>query len=661
MPVSYSARITMHQPNNPFFQRRNIKVLLISLWLLFSITWIFLPAIHNNFVNFDDPDYVLTNNHVRTGLTAENIRWAFGSIEAGNWHPLTWLSHMGDCQLFGLNPTGHHLVSIVIHAANSVLLFLVLYQMTGFVWRNLFVAAFFGLHPLRVQSVAWIAERKDVLSTLFWFLTLMAYAWYVKKSKVRGAVSEVVESSVDPPFPLIPYLVALFCFALGLMSKPMLVTLPCVLLLLDYWPLRRVQQNSLKRLILEKIPFFLAAAIASGITVVAQKTFGAVRADLPFALRAENALVSYARYLGKLFYPANLSVFYPHPRHWTMGFVVASALLVAIVSTWVVIQARKRPYLAIGWFWYLGTLVPAIGLVQVGVQSIADRYTYVPLIGIMIILTWGAIDLLGRWRLPAAILPVFGTVILLACAVLTRQQIGFWKDSETIFRRAIAITKDNYMAHFYLGSTLDSEGRLDEAIAEFQEALKLRPNVDFCNVFAMFLERHGRLDEALVQFQQAVMLDPDFADPHHNLALALSRKGRLDEAIEEFQKALRLNSNNAAWQNDFGITLARAGRLDEAISQFQRALKLTSGSADVHYNLGNAWFRKGLLDEAIVQFEQALAINPDSADVHNNLGIVLTRRGRVDEAILHFQEALRIRPGYADAEKNLAAVKENRK
>jgi len=643
-----------------YLRRRNVRVLLLALGLLLSITWVFLPAVQNNFVNIDDPDYVLTNIHVRTGFAAENIRWAFASIEAGNWHPLTWLSHMLDCQLFGMNPSGHHLVGILIHAANCALLFLLLHQMTGLVWRNLFIAALFGLHPLRVQSVAWVAERKDVLSTLFFFLSLIAYVWYVEKSESEARDTQPPHST-RPRFAVFPYLAALFCFALGLMSKSMLVTLPCVLLLLDHWPLGRVRPGLLRRLILEKIPFVLAAGAVSGINILAQKTSGAVRADLPFSLRAENALVSYARYLGKLVYPANLSIFYPHPRHWPIGLVLGSVLLVVIVSTWVVIQTRKRPFLPLGWFWYLGTLVPVIGLVQVGVQSIADRYSYVPLIGIMIILTWGAVDLSRHWRIPTAILPACSSIILLACAVVTRQQIGFWRNSETLFRHAIAVTKDNYMAHFYLGTTLDNEGRLEEAIAEFQEALKLRPNVDFCNAFGIFLERHGRFDEAFIQFQEAVRLDPQFADPHHNLALALSRKGRLAEAIEEFQKALQLNSLDAAWQNDFGIVLARAGRLDEAISQFQQALKLDSKSADVHYNLGNALLRKGRLDEAINQFEQALAIKPDSADVHNNLGIVLTRQGRLDEAIQHFQEALRIRPGYVDAERNLEAVTKNLK
>jgi len=327
-----------------------------------------------------------------------------------------------------------------------------------------------------------------------------------------------------------------------------------------------------------------------------------------------------------------------------------------IVSTLALIQLRTRPYFAVGWLWFLGTLVPTIGLVQVGVQSIADRYTYVPGIGILLMLTWGSIDLLARKGLPQFVLPVAAVALLLLCSILTRREITFWRDSETLFTRAIAVTKDNYMAHFYLGSTYDSQGRLDAAIAEFTEALRLRPNSDFCNTFGLFLERHGRLDDAMTQFKQAVELDPDFADPHHNLALVLARKGSVDEAIAAFQQALQLDPANPAWHNDFGIVLARSGRLDDAILHFQQALLTNPASADVAYNLGNALFRTGRVDEAITQFGNALALNPGSADVHNNLGIALTRRGRLNEAIEHFQEALRIKPAYPDAQRNLAAA-----
>jgi tetratricopeptide (TPR) repeat protein len=616
---------------------------LASFILFCAVAWVFLPATQNGFVNYDDPDYVLNNSHVRSGLSAENIGWAFRSAEAGNWHPLTWISHMVDCQLFGLNPARHHLVNVLFHAANAVLLFLALSRLTGFPGRCLFVAALFALHPLRVQSVAWIAERKDVLSAFFFTATLWAYARYGE----RGRRSEVGGAS----FPA-----ALGLFTLGLMSKPMLVTLPCVLLLLDFWPLGRVRRENIARLLLEKIPFFIAAAGASAATLYAQKNSGAVRADLSLLLRAENAAVSYVRYLGKLFVPADLSVFYPHPRQWPMLWVAGAVVFLLMISAVAVLQLRKRPWLATGWFWYLGALVPAIGLVQVGVQSMADRYTYIPLIGIGLVLTWTAAEYLGHTRLPRAVVVGVGAALLVACSVCTRREIGFWRTSEALFTRAIAVTKDNYMAHFYLGLTYQNEGNLDRAIAEFEEALRLRPNTDFCNTFGIFLERQGRLDEAIARFQQSVGLDPSFADPHRNLALALAKKGAMPEAITELQTALKLDPANAGWHNDLAALLSRAGQLDDAIVHFQESLRLQGDSPDVCYNLGNALLRKGRIEEAVAQFEKALALNPGSADVHNNLGIALTRQGKLPEAIRHFEEAIRIRPGYSDAEKNLAAA-----
>jgi tetratricopeptide (TPR) repeat protein len=427
-------------------------------------------------------------------------------------------------------------------------------------------------------------------------------------------------------------------------------------LLLDFWPLGRVRRENIARLFLEKIPFFIAAAAASAATLFAQKNSGAVRADLSFLLRAENAAVSYVRYLGKLFLPADLSVFYPHPRQWPMLWVAGAVLFLLAISALAVQQLRNRPWLATGWFWYLGTLVPAIGLVQVGVQSMADRYTYIPLIGIALVLTWTVAEFTDRAHLPRAVAVGAGAALLVACSVCTRREIGFWRTSETLFTRAIAVTKDNYMAHFYLGLTYQNDGKLEPAIAQFQEALRLRPNTDFCNTFGIFLERQGRLDDAIAQFQQSVRLDPSFADPHRNLALALAKKGALPEAIAELQSALKLEPANAGWHNDFAALLSRAGQLDDAIAHFQESLRLQGDSLDVCYNLGNALLRKGRIEEAVAQFQKALALNPGSADVHNNLGIALTRQGNLPEAIRHFEEAIRIRPGYSDAERNLAAA-----
>jgi len=648
--------------------------------LLGLIVWAFLPAIQNGFINYDDELYVTANRQVQQGLTGEGIAWAFRSTETGNWHPVTWLSHMLDCQLFGLRPWGHHLTNLLLHAANTLLLFLLLRRMTGAVWRSVFVAALFGLHPLRVESVAWVAERKDVLSTLFWLLTLWAYAKFAGESNAQGAGRKFF------------YRLALAFFAFGLMSKPMLVAIPFALLLLDYWPLDRWKRESTRNLVIGKIPFFALAAVAGVITLAAQSNAGAVAAgNLPFANRVENALVSYARYLGKIFWPTDLSVFYPHPGHWPMQAVLLSSLLFLGISLSAFALRRQRPYLLMGWLWFVGTLAPVIGLVQAGSQSMADRYTYVPAIGVLVILAWGCHELAMRWRHGVMTFSAIGMAAILVCAALTRQQVGYWKDDETLFQRAIATTKDNYVAHTNLGTALSRKGDLDGAIAEYQKALAAKPN--FVNArrdlgIALFqkkrldeaitelqqaisdkpdyaaahynlgvvLNEQGRLDEAMSQFQAAAKLDPRNAEARYRLGLGLFKNGQLDDAISQYQEVLRLQPGYAPAHNDLGVALGRKGRLDEAISQYQAALALGPSSADIRYNLGNALLKQGRLDEGISQLEEALKLMPDSADAHNNVGVALVRKGSLDEAIFHFQEVLRLKPDNAEARTNLAAV-----
>jgi hypothetical protein len=537
------------------------KIILIGLGLFLLVIFTFLPVLNNDFIFLDDQDYITANSHVRSGLTRENIEWAMGSIVVGNWHPLTCLSHMLDCQWFGLNPRGHHLTSMLLHAVNTVLVFLVLEGMTGAVWRSFFVAAMFGLHPLHVESVAWASERKDVLSTLFWLLTLLAYSHYVKW-KERGP-NDAPAAGPGSTFPCssgaIYYWLALFFFVLGLMSKPMLVTVPFVLLLLDYWPLNRFKIKGPMKLVVEKAPFFLFSVASCLVTIPAQKGAGGVRtmANFPLMGRVENALVSYCRYLGKLFWPANLPFFYPHPGHWPLTVVVAAGFLLLGLSVWAWMTRRDYPYLLVGWCWFVGTLVPVIGLVQVGFQSIANRYTYVPFIGIFLSLSWGVQALTRRWRHQFFVLFTLATAAILICIPLTRIQIGYWKDSEILFQYANVVIKNNWEAHARLGLVLSKEGRLDEAINQYREALRLKPDdADAHYDLANALYRKGLGDEAISQYREDLKLSPDDPEGHNNLGAVLFQKGNLNEAITQFQEALRLKPDYANAQKNLAAAMA---------------------------------------------------------------------------------------------------------
>jgi Flp pilus assembly protein TadD len=544
---------------------------------------------------------------------------------------------MLDCQLFGLAPRGHHLTNVLLHALNAMLIFALLQQMTGATWRSLSVAALFAVHPLRVESVAWVAERKDVLSGCFGLLALIAYARYAEvqslKSKVQSPppASRITHHvshftfhvSRRPPHAAIFYLLSLGLFALGLMSKPMLVTWPFVLLLLDYWPLERFQRRSAGRLVTEKIPFFVLAVVASVVTFMVQQRGGAVMAaeTLPLSVRGGNALISYCRYLGKLFRPTDLAVFYPHPGSWPLESVLLAGGLIAGLSVLLFVKRRGYPFLLMGWLWYLGTLVPVIGLIQVGDQSMADRYSYLPLIGVLVLAVWGVCELTRGWHYPVFALPVAGSMAIVLCMALTRQQLGYWKDSETLFRHALAVTEKNQVAYNNLGSALDEKGQTDEAIRLYEKALRLKP---------------------------------DDATAHTNLGIALARKGQTDEAIRQYQEALRLKPDYAEPHYSLGNLLARAGQIDEAMREYQEAVRLKSDYAAAHNNLGFALVRKGQLDEAIRQYREAIRLKPDYAGAHYNLGFVLLKLGQTDEAIRQFQEALRLKPDYAEAQNSLA-------
>jgi tetratricopeptide (TPR) repeat protein len=685
---------------------------LIPLLLALITLLIYLPVRHFSFLRFDDADYVTDNGMVQSGLTWAGVKWAFTTFHASNWHPLTWLSHMLDVTLFGTGPAGPHLVNVALHTANTVLLFLVLLKFTArqarALWRSALVAALFALHPLHVESVAWVAERKDVLSTFFFLLTLLAYERYVSgvrgrvpgiegTSNIEGGGKENVQHSTfniqhsrdgspdhrsqvtDHRSPY--YALCLFLFALGLMSKPMLVTAPFVLLLLDFWPLARVSgpgcqvsgadssltqhatrntqyaiRNTLLPLLLEKIPFFLLAALSCVLTFAAQKHGGAVRSltSFPIGERLGNALVSYAQYLGKTFWPFDLAIFYPHPGQWPAAQIVLAGVVIAAVCVAVVWLGRRIPFAAMGWFWFLGTLVPTIGLVQVSNQSMADRYTYLPSIGLFIMIAWGLGEAVSRRRGHKAAIGIAMGLVLIACAVRTGDQLRYWRDGESLFRHALAVTDRNFVAHNNLGNVLMDKGEVDEAMTHYQTALEIQPRyADALNNLGSAQLEKDRVDEAIASYEKALALQPDFALAHNNLGNALLRKGHVDEAIAQYRKTLAFRPDYANAWNNLGTAFRQKGQLDEAIASYRKALSIHPNHARAHNNLGDVLLQQGHLDEAVAEFQRVVQIQPDFADAHHNLGVIMLQRGRADEAAVHFLKAVELRPDDAEAHNNL--------
>jgi tetratricopeptide (TPR) repeat protein len=564
--------------------------------------------------------------------------------------------------------------------------------------------------------VAWVTERREVLSFSFGLLSLIAYARYAqaKASNQCAVISNQASGgraadhgprardhrSLSTDHRLLFYLLSLFFLALGLMSKPMLVTWPCVMLLLDYWPLRRLELSTLNprpsttlRLVKEKIPFFVLAALASLVTFVVQKHAGSLTAgeSLTLGERVGNALISYCRYIGKLFWPADLTLYYPHPGHWPLGNVLLAGGLILGISVLLWMRQRRAPYLLMGWLWYCGTLVPVSQVIQTATQAMADRWTYVPSLGMLILTVWGVSEVTRKWRQQALALAVVGGGAVVLCGALTRHQLGYWKNSETLGRHTLKVTRNNYTVYRGLGDALNERGRLDEAVSHFREAVRLKPDDAIARwSLGAALVKYGQIDEAIGQLQEALRLNPnsatvhnalgiafdkkgqpdkamsefetalrlnsDYAEAHYNLGIVRSRKGQPDEAIRQYQEAVRLDPKYAEAHNDLGIALGTKGRMDEAMVQFQAAIGCRPGYAEAHYNLGLALGLKGRTDEAIGQFEQALQAKPDYPEAHNYLGMALCQRGRASEGIRHFQEALRFRPGYADARRNLDAA-----
>jgi protein O-mannosyl-transferase len=550
--------------------------------ILGAITWlVFSQTLRHDFVNFDDHVYVYDNPRITQGLTVDGIIGAFAHAHARNWHPLTTISHMLDCQLYGLKAAGHHFTNVLLHTIAVLFLFLVLKQMSDAFWQSAFVAALFAVHPLHVESVAWVAERKDVLSAVFFMLTLGAYMRYVRRRSAGR------------------YLAMAVLFALGLMCKPMLVTLPFVLLLLDYWPLKRIKarrqksdvrdQRSLLALVVEKIPLFALSAISCVATLLVQRQGPAAIDQLPVVWRLNNAFVSYVTYIWQMFWPARLAVFYPHPNNQLASWQIILALLFLIaVSLWAILLRRRRPYILTGWFWYIGMLVPVIGLVQVGEQARADRYTYLPQIGLYILVVWGLADLIPQSpeRARRASFAIAAPTVIAALSLCAFVQASHWKNSETLWNHALAVTSDNDVAHNNLGFLFVRRGELDAAISHFEKALNIR---------SRNAQTHYNLGAALI---------------HNNLGNALARKQLPNEAIAHFQQAVKLRPDYADAYYNFGSVLFQHGRISEAITQWQKALAIQPRDAEVHKSLGSAFRKKGMLKEAIVEYQQALEIAP---------------------------------------------------
>ena len=629
--------------------------LLICVALALATLAVYWQVCNYDFIKYDDDVYVTDNYHVTSGLSVPNIRWAFTTPHAGNWLPLTWLSFMLDCQLFGPNPGWMHLVNLLLHIANTLMLFAVLKKMTGSLWPSAFVAALFALHPLHVESVAWITERKDVLSTLFLLLTLAAYVSYVRRPG------------------LVRYLLTVLLFTLGLLAKPMLVTLPFLLLLLDYWPLERFaapravktaaipdRRRVLYRIIIEKIPFLVLSAVSSVITFIVQKGSGAVLDVNTLSLQkgVANAFLSYAKYIGKMFWPQNLAVFYPLDiADIPLWQIVLCVLLLLVISIFAVRFGRKHRYLPVGWFWFVGTLIPVIGLVQSGAQSLADRYTYISLTGLFIIIAFGADRLTAKWNYRKYFLSLLAAVVLGAASVCTSLQLKFWQNSITLFQRAVDVTSNNFLIYNNFANVLGKMGKLNQSLEYLNKALALRPNsAEIHNNLGNAFRELGKVDQAIEHYKEAVKYKPDLADAHFNLGIALSKKGNFNEAVAEYQKALAIEPANADTLSELGLVYAQQGKLDQAFDCYNKAIVIEPANIIAHGRLGLALAEQGKIDDAIREFRTVLKARPDDVEMYCNLGILLERQNKTDQAIEQYRRALQIKPDDSKARKLLDAA-----
>ena len=605
----------------------------VCLFLVISILCVYWQVRNFSFVNFDDRQYVSANYHVQAGLTAESIRWSFTATHASNWHPLTWLSHMLDCQIYGMTPGHHHMTNVLFHILNTLLLFFIFKRISGSLWKSAFMAALFALHPLHVESVAWVAERKDVLSTFFWMLTIWCYVSYVEHSRPDK------------------YLLLILFYMLGLMAKSMLVTLPFVLLLLDYWPLKRFQLESLNNerrpfywgLIWEKIPLFLLSAASSIVTYLVQKNTGAVSSldAIPFHDRIANAMLSYVSYIGKMLWPHNLAALYPYPKSIIFWKIVGAGLLLMMISVFVFRKLRSKPYLAVGWLWYLGTLVPVIGIVQVGSQAMADRYTYIPLIGIFIMITWGISDWVSKRHYRRIGIFTAAASILSILMITSWLQVKYWSNSVTLFKHAINVTGDNSTAQLNLGEALAGQRNIDEAVKHYKKALQINPKLDeaYLNL-GICLRGEGKLDEAINYFSKALCGKSDRAAAHYELGETLEKKGDSPRAVKHYLEAIKIRPGYAKAYNNLGVILAGQNNVEAAIICFSKALQINPGYAGAHYNLGKIYSNMDDINKAIFHYKKALQFNPNMTQALYHLSWMFACSE--DERLRNGQEALRL-------------------
>ena len=613
-------------------------------------------------INLDDGLYVFGNHFVRQGINLAGIKWAFTSVYADNWHPLTWISHMIDIQLFGIDPGMHHITNVIFHILNTVLLFILLERMTGALWKSAMVAALFALHPLHVESVAWISERKDLLSTFFWIVTTMGYFWYVKNRSISR------------------YLIIILFYILGLMSKPMLVTLPFVLLLLDFWPLNRLNiieiedNNSTKNvnktigsdgmrrvlilLIIEKIPLILCALISCGITIYAQKSWGAVSSlyRFPIETRLANALTSYIAYLWKMVWPVNLAIFYPYPDFFNPLKVVLCALFLLIISALAMYNARKLPYLFVGWLWYIGTLVPVIGIVQVGGQSMADRYSYIPLIGCFLMIVWGVAGYFNNWHHGKIINGFIALSVLFILVLIIWRQIGYWKNTETLIRHTIAVTENNYMAHHQLGCILFSKGDLDGAIKEYRVALQAKQIAEAYNGLGNAFGAKNDIGNAIDCYLKGLQINPYDISILYNLGYLLASMGKTVEATQYFNKLFKINPYNIEAHNAFGNALLRNGKVNEAINQFNETLRLNQQDQEAQRGIKEAKVIQKNSESLVAKINVLIKTDPHNPALYTKLGDIYYQLGEYYGAIVQYKKALSVQPKFISALERLVNI-----
>ena len=637
---------------------------LVILSLVILTVAIYWQVVDYDFIDFDDNNYVTENQHIKSGFSKENIRWAFQfSNNETYWHPLTWLSHMADCHFYGLDASGHHITNLQIHMLNVILLFLFLKKTTSKQWPSAFVAGIFALHPINVDSVAWIAERKNLLSSFFWLATLWIYSYYTEKPN------------------LIRYLCVLGSFTLGLMAKSMLVTLPFLLLLLDYWPLDRLGlglknssldsqslgSSSIKNrfvvvsnLVVEKLPLMMISGFSVLISIISIEGYDPTVSfeSIPMPLRVKNALVSYHIYIQKMLYPSNLAVFYPYPEFVSTFLWMGALLMLVTISFGVLFYVKRWPYLFVGWFWYVGTLVPVIGLFQQGLwPAYADRWVYIPFIGLFIMVSWGIADLTTRWRHQHIFLFAIGIGVLSFAGTLSCIQTRHWRNNVTLFKHTAEVTINNYLFHNNLGKEFHDQGNTPLAIVHFSKALEISPSYAHAmNNLGMIEWEEGNIDVALNYFLQALEIHPDNAEAYNNLGLMHMDRGNLCRAREYFVRSLINNPKLAKGHYNLAIALQNQNNFPRALTHYEEALSISPEDPEIHNNLGNLLARRRKFKAAIKHLDKALKYKPDYAEAHNNLGSVYTMMGVKSKAIFHYNQAIRLNPNLQEAKINLRRI-----